>query len=814
MIFSKLGAIFLSCITLISGYPQSGEAKNAVEQIFDVLFLSSYTEEWPIVPKQINGIRDSIIYLDITYEYLDSKNIAYNDSRKIEFNNYLVDKYGFVLDFDLIITGDDNALDFVMSYENTLFKDIPVVFEGVNNISLAEKAILNENFCGLVEIKSYYENIKMAMNLIESTKVNVIYDESSSGIGEYQQFLNDIEYFPNLFVNQINCSRLTVDQIIEKISKIKSNELSFYLLSSQSLEGIITQEESDYILSSSVNTPIFSANCGIGQFFVGGYVYDHYNACSLVGSIASSILHQNMKPSEIGILKTEVSNHAVDYSMMEKYSLDFTKLPEGTLILDRTFYGTYKNIINLIIIGLVILLMIILVFVLLAFNNRFKAKELALKNNNLKELLQYDIFTSLYNRKKFDSDCNELIFNKSSFFVISIKVTNYGLISSTYGDFKSNIFIQEISSKLRNLIKDDCTLYRYSQDVFSFVIKTSDRLVANEFCDGIFAIERERIDVADGDVSCHFNVCLICYPNDINHLVELTKAINFTFTYMAQDINSSLEFFNSSKIEIVNKESILIQNIRKAIKENKVSVAFQPVYCTHKNIIRYFEALVRIDSITEEPNVFIPLAERSGDIIDLQRIILLKTIEFIKELDKNGFTDVRVNVYVSEVQFYYDKSIAFLNDTLNKYEIFRNRISFDFSRFDANSKIGNSERFINYCKENNIYIQLNGCSSGFSTVVKFSNSNFKIIKFSLFGITKVKFDDNLINIIKVFKDLGFKIAIVGAETKADFELFKKHGIDYIQGFYISRPLSNEDAIKFLARYKKDNNGKKDDEKVL
>ena len=95
----------------------------------NVLFISSYTESFDTVPYQINGIQSVFqqhnINLDI--EYMDTKRF---DTYENKQNFYELIKYKFkkLPTYDVIIVGDDNALEFTLDYREELFSEIPIVF--------------------------------------------------------------------------------------------------------------------------------------------------------------------------------------------------------------------------------------------------------------------------------------------------------------------------------------------------------------------------------------------------------------------------------------------------------------------------------------------------------------------------------------------------------------------------------------------------------------------------------------------------------------------------------------------------------------
>ena len=142
--------ILLSMTILLCSSPCFAAEETDVSDNPHVLFLSSYSYEWESIPKQLSGITDTLnSYANIDYAFMDTKRIPYNVAKRDVYKHisYMKDHDRF----DYVIAGDDAALEFVLEYRNKLFKDVPIVFEGINNESLARKAAQEPLITGIIE---------------------------------------------------------------------------------------------------------------------------------------------------------------------------------------------------------------------------------------------------------------------------------------------------------------------------------------------------------------------------------------------------------------------------------------------------------------------------------------------------------------------------------------------------------------------------------------------------------------------------------------------------------------------------------------
>lgn len=137
-------------IGTIGTVSMKAEAQN-LNQGKRVLFISSYSYGWDTVQTQIEGIKAGVDEnTTIDYEFMDTKRF-----RTDEWLNMFHDMLKYHLEntdpYDVVIVGDDAALQFAMEYREELFPEIPVVFEGVNDEEYAMKAAENPLVTGIIE---------------------------------------------------------------------------------------------------------------------------------------------------------------------------------------------------------------------------------------------------------------------------------------------------------------------------------------------------------------------------------------------------------------------------------------------------------------------------------------------------------------------------------------------------------------------------------------------------------------------------------------------------------------------------------------
>jgi len=360
---------------------------EGVEINKNVLFISSYNQNFVTVPQQIEGIQSIFrlnnINLDI--EYMDTKRFdtSENISNFFECIKYKTDN---LKTYDAVIVGDDSALQFAMDYKDSLFKHIPVVFLGINDINRAEYANLYKNMTGIIEETSIKENIEIAMKLNKNAeKVIAIVDNTLTGVGDREQFYRNEKNFKNLKFEDINVSKFTFEELEEKLENIKEDTILLYLTMFVDKTGqSITIDEAADILREHTHVPVYRTTIGgIGQGLLGGQLVS-YNK---MGEIAANMVLQILDGTpinSIGMVYDTPHMYFFDYNIVKKYNINEKLIPKEATFINKKKnpFEEYKEAFLTLLI--VIIFLVMLLAILIIDNMKRRAIEKALTESNLK----------------------------------------------------------------------------------------------------------------------------------------------------------------------------------------------------------------------------------------------------------------------------------------------------------------------------------------------------------------------------------------------------------------------------------------------
>lgn len=249
-----------------------------------------------------------------------------------------------------------------------------------------------------------------------------------------------------------------------------------------------------------------------------------------------------------------------------------------------------------------------------------------------------------------------------------------------------------------------------------------------------------------------------------------------------------------------NMEEIIIE----ALDEDRVEVFYQPIYSMKSNRFDSAEALVRIrnrDGSMIPPGKFISVAEETGLIIKLGERVFEKTCQLIKncELEKYGIKYVEVNLSV--VQCNQENLASSFMKIMDKYEINPAMINLEITETaSVQTKrilLKNMAMLIDY----GVAFSLDDFGNGQSNLDYLIDMPVSIMKLDM-NMTRAYFDKEKAKYVvratvNMVHDMQLKVVAEGIETKEQLAAMKKIGIDYIQGYYFSKPLPTAEFLEFI-----------------
>lgn len=436
------------------------------------------------------------------------------------------------------------------------------------------------------------------------------------------------------------------------------------------------------------------------------------------------------------------------------------------------------------------------------------------KNKSRIKIAYYDKLTGLPNSEYLLDFLEEEIksINKKRKAILLLNCINFKTLNMTYGFNYGNQILIQIADKVNNILGPDDKFFRFNSERFVLVVSSYDS-------------KHELMELAQDIVDIFKNPFLggleHQYINSEISIVEI-KHKNVTVDKLLQDAllalshkqNGNIYFYEDSMEEVARREDKIEKSLRAIIKDDSSGMfflQFQPKLDIRKNLVMGFEALarLRIQGMGNiSPIEFIDIAEKNFLIYDLGNIILQKACMFIKVLNDSGYDEISVAVNISGIQLLREEFIADIVEIVKISGVDTKSLEFEitesvlFDNFDLiNEKLKDIKRM-------GISISLDDFGTGFSSLARLHELNIDTVKLDKYFIDKIKneYDENLISadIISMSHNIGLLVVAEGVEEEGQKTYLEKHECDIMQGYLLSKPLHELDAIEFLEKNNKVN----------
>lgn len=249
------------------------------------------------------------------------------------------------------------------------------------------------------------------------------------------------------------------------------------------------------------------------------------------------------------------------------------------------------------------------------------------------------------------------------------------------------------------------------------------------------------------------------------------------------------------------KDREMEEDLKQAIARNEFVMFYQPQYEINQERICGFEALLRWNNpkyASISPQVYIELAEKNGFIIDVGNFITRDVLKTAKEMEQY---DIHISVNVSPAQIVQAGFVADLLDEFEKNDLQPGAIALEVTETFLMENYSSVIEKLTLLKNRGISIHLDDFGTGYSSMLYLKElpiDTIKVDKEFIKHIETDRFSKVLTSkIISIAKELGDKVICEGVETKVQRDIVGKFGADIIQGYYIGKALSKEDAFALL-----------------
>ena len=424
--------------------------------------------------------------------------------------------------------------------------------------------------------------------------------------------------------------------------------------------------------------------------------------------------------------------------------------------------------------------------------------------DNLFKLAYFEPVTNFYNWNwMLEKLCNYDKYDIDDYIFIHFDIKDFKMINEIYGHAAGDNMLRKVCSVLKSCdwIYFAC---RCDNDNFAMMAKKMENDAIWNNLDMMF---RQMEYLEEDPTYPVYYRCGIAAIEDIMSYGTTVADLAKMAQSMGMKANETeINFYTEKMKEEQLRGKMLKKDLDRAMSEEELLVYYQPKYNPQTNELVGAEALIRWDYKHEQilpPADFVPYFESEGTISRIDRYVLERVCMKLEQWKSEGKQLVPISINMSRAQLYSPVLIETVLGIVNRYDVDRKYIEFELTEsmayYDSKYMIATMNRI----RELGFMLSIDDFGTGYSSLSLLANMPLTTLKIDKSFVDDIAYDGNarskylVRNILDITKNFKISSVAEGVETEEQRDILKEMGVDYIQGFYYSRPVPEADFEKLL-----------------
>ncbi|KFM99554.1 diguanylate cyclase domain protein [Bacillus clarus] len=389
-----------------------------------------------------------------------------------------------------------------------------------------------------------------------------------------------------------------------------------------------------------------------------------------------------------------------------------------------------------------------------------------------------------------------MIAQKKEFGMIYFDLDRFKLVNDTLGHMIGDLLLSEVAARLYHVLGKKDVLARLGGDEFVLLTENYKQEEMRQLSTSILSCFQAPFILEGNEVYISASLGLCSYPRDGKDAENLFKNSDLAMYSAKEQGRNAACFFTDELRAKMNRRMEIEFALQKAVRDEELKVALQPIIDLKTKSYRGVEALLRCS--TKEgpisPSEFIPIAEESGLIIQLGDWVLEKSCRLFKTLP--AYRDgLRLSVNISIQQLMQNRFITSVRSILKRTDFPANRLILEITESVAVRHFDYIISILQELRNMGVLIALDDFGTGYSSLYYLKQLPLDIVKIDRNFIREFHYDyaqtERTIvkSVIEIAHSLNLVVVAEGIETVEQESLLKSMGCDYVQGFYYARPLT-------------------------
>lgn len=408
--------------------------------------------------------------------------------------------------------------------------------------------------------------------------------------------------------------------------------------------------------------------------------------------------------------------------------------------------------------------------------------------------------TGIYNSVALKTDIEMFVATKREFSIVCVKMLNPQNIMQLVGPMNIDNLTKMTTDYLSTLVKP-YNIYYSNPGTFTILNGLDvrkDHLEVSRLIN-----ERFKQEWDFQDRKCLFHAVVFCaeIPKDFKSTGEIMALIE---SAPMDEKRKKDDVMFGQDLDFFLRRSQVEKAMVSGLKNNRFEVYYQPVYDAKEMTIKFGEALIRLTDPKIGrifPDEFLGMAERNGMIFEIGDFVLDEVCKFINSGIPVEMGVEALNINLSVIQCIQPSYAERIIQIVSRYAIEPRRIIFDIMEASTVTDMSGLMEFVRVLRNYGFRFSIDDYGVGYSNIYSMLSLNLDVVKVDKTilweaeksEVGRIIMESN----VNMIKKMGKKILISGVESTKQIEIANEFGVDYLQGFFFSNPVSQNEFIGIL-----------------
>lgn len=437
------------------------------------------------------------------------------------------------------------------------------------------------------------------------------------------------------------------------------------------------------------------------------------------------------------------------------------------------------------------------------------AESLERANDKLLQAALHDPLTQLPNRSllqdRIEQSIEKARRRNHAVAVMFCDLDGFKTVNDAYGHQLGDRLLVKVSQRIGSLLRPQDTLARLGGDEFVIVLPIDEPDDAMVVAERIIAAVAEPflIEAAELQVTASLGIAL--YPDDAADERALMANADAAMYHTKQEGRNGYTFFTPSMQVSANHQLRLLQDLRKATERGELLLHYQPKFVAAGAPAVGAEALLRWQHPELgmlAPDIFIPIAERSGLILPIGDWVLDQACAQLRAWHDAGNPHWTMAVNLSPLQFAAAGLVETVRETLERHGLEASRLTLEITETTAMKNVEASLQILNALTALGVRISIDDFGTGYSSLLylkRMPATELKIDRAFVRDLEDNAEDAAIVSsIVALGRSLQFNVVAEGVETAGQRDYLSSLGCDQLQGYHLGRPMAPDEFLRKVA----------------